>query len=264
LNAGIYAGMNCGSVMGSVLAESVGYRTVFFIGALFTILCVFSILKLKNAVIQRKEEAEAATAAPDAIEGEKKRFGEVIGFLLLLILPSCILESYTGYFVPIYVVSIGKGIADVGRALLVYGIILVYAAPKLSVWIRRRFGSGILVNGLYVIMLALALILTGLWGNFGVILVSIAVIGMGSGFGAGVQNSYFLAFPAISRLPSSRSLSWLSFLKKMAAMLGPITFALAMNFPGRQGILAMGILFGVMAIIACRRGIFSQRNKAVS
>jgi predicted MFS family arabinose efflux permease len=264
LSAGLFAGMNCGSVMGSVLAESAGYKNVFFISALFTILCVFSILKLKNAVIRRAQDTEERTAAPgpikENIKGNKSGFLEVIGFLLLLILPSCILESYTNYFVPIYAVSIGKGISDVGRALLVYGLIIVYAAPKLSAYIRRRFGSGILINGLYVIMLAAALILTGIWGNFGVVLFAIVIIGMGDGFGAGVQNSYFLALPAISRLPSSRSLSWLSFLKKIAAMLGPISFALVMNFPDRRGILGMGILFALMALFAARKGITFTRE----
>jgi predicted MFS family arabinose efflux permease len=264
LNAGIYAGMNCGSVMGSVMAESIGYRNVFFIGALFTVLCVFSILKLKNTAIQRADKPETEKDAIDPGKENRTGFMGLIGFLFLLILPSCILESYTQYFVPIYVVSIGKGIADVGRALLVYGLIIVYAAPRLSAWIRRRFGSGILVNGLYNIMLAAALVLTGIWGNFSVILFAIVIIGMGAGFGAGIQNSYFLALPAVSRLPSSRSLSWLSFLKKMGAMLGPITFALAMNFPGRRGILVMGILFAAMAIVACRKGIFfNPKSKEV-
>ncbi|MDR1352747.1 MAG: MFS transporter, partial [Treponema sp.] len=260
LSAGLFAGMNCGSVMGSVLAESAGYKNVFLIGALFTVLCIFSILKLKNAVIRRAQDAEERTAAPAPVKGNKTGFLEAIGFLLLLILPSCILESYTGYFVPIYAVSIGKGISDVGRAMLVYGLIIVYAAPKLSAYIRRRFGSGILINGIYVIMLAAALVLTGIWGNFSVILLAIVIIGMGDGFGAGVQNSYFLALPAIARLPSSRSLSWLSFLKKIAAMLGPISFALAMNFPGRRGVLVMGILFAAMAILASRRGIFLTKK----
>jgi hypothetical protein len=105
-------------------------------------------------------------------------------------------------------------------------------------------------------------VLTGLWGNFGIVLFSIVIIGMGDGFGASVQNSYFLALPAISRLPASRSLSWLSFLKKMAAMLGPISFALAMNFPGRIGILGMGILFMLMALFAARKGLtFTRRPK---
>jgi predicted MFS family arabinose efflux permease len=260
LNAGIYAGMNCGSVMGSVLAESIGYKNVFFIGAIFTVLCVFSILKLKNATIRRRENGEEEKGSSDPGKKNGAGFMEVAGFLILLILPSCILESYTQYFVPIYAVSIGKGIADVGRALLVYGIIIVYAAPKLSAYIRRRFGSGILINGLYVIMLAGALVLTGIWGNFNVILFAIVIIGMGDGFGAGVQNSYFISLPAISRLSSSRGLSWLSFLKKMAAMLGPISFALAMNLPGRSGILGMGILFALMALFASRKGITFTRK----
>jgi hypothetical protein len=44
-----------------------------------------------------------------------------------------------------------------------------------------------------------------------------------------------------------------------------MTFTLAMNFPGRRGILVMGILFAAMAFIASRRGVvFNPKNKAVN
>jgi hypothetical protein len=46
----------------------------------------------------------------------------------------------------------------------------------------------------------------------------------------------------------------------MGAMLGPISFALAMNFPGRRGVLVMGLLFAAMAIFASRRGIFLTKK----
>ncbi|MDR0662494.1 MAG: hypothetical protein LBF80_00215 [Spirochaetaceae bacterium] len=108
--------------------------------------------------------------------------------------------------------SIGKNVADIGRVVLVYGIIIVYVAQKLSGFIRRRFGGGIFLNSLYILILAAALILTGLSGNFAVIMLSAAIIGIGDGFGTGVQNNYFLTLPAIANLHSSRSLSLFSFL----------------------------------------------------
>ncbi|MDR2741895.1 MAG: MFS transporter [Treponema sp.] len=52
LNAGIYADMNCGSVMGSILAESVGYRNVFFIGALFTF--VYGSMRIFNPETEKR------------------------------------------------------------------------------------------------------------------------------------------------------------------------------------------------------------------
>lgn len=81
------------------------------------------------------------------------------------------------------------------------------------------------------------------------------MIALADGFGFGAQNAYFLRLPMIGRLPSSRSLSILSFIKKMAEMLGPLTFALAMGFPGGSGLLWMGILFlGASALAALTAG----------
>jgi predicted MFS family arabinose efflux permease len=252
LNAGLYAGMNCGSVMGSIMAESIGYKNVFFLAAGMTALCFFSIIRIQNAVsktVKVKQNDTIPTAPPREKTGG---YSPVLFFLLLLILPACILGAYTGYFMPIYVTGLGYGTADVGRAQLLYGLIIIYGAPKLSQILRKRIGDGIGMNVLYNLLLAAALIITGVIGGFNVVLMAILLIALGDGFGSGAQNNYFLAIPAMARLSGSRALSWLSFFKKLAEMAGPIVFAVIMNIPDRKGVLIMGIVFGAMAFIAFR------------
>jgi predicted MFS family arabinose efflux permease len=249
LNAGLYAGMNCGSVMGSILAESLGYKNVFFLAAAMTALCFFAISKIGNA------GAKPTRIKQNDIPGPREKTGgylQVLYFLLLLILPAGILGAYTGYFMPIYAVGLGHGTADVGRAHLLYGLIIIYCAPKLSKIVRKRIGDGIGMSVLYNLLLAAALVITGVIGGFSIVLLAILLIAMGDGFGFGAQNNYFLAIPAMTRLSGSRSLSWLSFFKKLAEMAGPIAFALTMGIPNRNGILVMGILFGIMALAAFR------------
>jgi MFS family permease len=247
LNAGLYAGINCGSVMGAILAEAIGYANVLVIAAGLTILCVFSVMGLKNARIQRN--AAAGASAKEARRSGSRR-ADVLAFLALLILPSCIVGAYSSYYLPVYAIDSGRPIADVGRAQLLYGLMIVYIAPKLSAYLRQKIGDSLGINVLYCVILAGSLILSGLVRDFSIVFLCVICIGMADGFGFGAQNNFFLAMPFVARLSSSRALSWLSFLKKMAEMLGPICFALALGFSNGTGILVMGIAFLIMAALA--------------
>jgi predicted MFS family arabinose efflux permease len=252
LNAGLYAGMNCGSVMGSILAEIIGYANVFFIAAALTALCACVIIGLENGKIKRDKPDAPKTAA--AKTAGNSGIGTLISFLILLIAPACIAGSYTGYFLPLYASELGYGTADVGRAQLLYGVIIIYLAPKLSVFIRKRLGGGIKMSVLYNLLLAAALVITGIFGGFGAALIAVLIIALGDGFGFGAQNNYFLAIPCMSRLPESRALSILSFLKKLAEMAGPLTFAAVMGLSAAArppfGVLLMGVLFAAFALFA--------------
>jgi hypothetical protein len=162
------------------------------------------------------------------------------------------MDSYIEYFLPIYTVNIGYRTADVGRAHLLYGLIIVFFAPKLMLIVRKRIKNSTNIIILYILLLASALTLTGIAGGYGIVLASLLLIGVGDGFGISAQNSYFFALPAMARLPKSRAFSYLSFFKKLAVMAGPITFAIAMAIPNRKGILSMGIIFFVIAFLLSR------------
>ena len=249
LNAGLYAGINCGQVVGAILAQTLGYTTVLIIAGLGTVLSGVTIMFLKNDRLAAPKQTEVNTAAQDSPDRSRSVI-QMLGVLLLLIVPSCIVGAFSNFYIPIYVVGIGKDTSDVGRILLFYGLVIVYLGPKMSEIFRKRLGGGLCVNIFYNAMLAAGLLLSGIFGGFSILAVSIVIIGLADGFGFGAQNDYFLALPFMSKIPASRALSILSFLKKLAAMLGPIVFALGLNFRGTQGVLMIGILILAMALLA--------------
>ena len=130
LNAGIYAGMNCGAVMGSILADIIGYVPVLLISSGLTALCAVPILRLEN--VRYVKPAEEAGARGKS--GQRITIADLLQlgmFILLLIVPSCILGSYLGYYLPIYLTDLGGQVSDIGRAQLIYGLIIVYLGPAM-------------------------------------------------------------------------------------------------------------------------------------
>lgn len=243
LNAGLYAGMNCGSALGSILAERFGSKPVFLIAACLTILCSIVIIRLENAVLPKRVPKE--TQALHLTIAEKI---QVWAFAVFMIAPSCIVGAYISYFLPLYYAHIGKSVSDVGRMQLLYGLIIVYAGPYLSAKMIERSGSLRKPVIAYNIIFSIGLMIAGSLGGMVSSILAVSCLGLADCFGFGVQNNYFLAFPTVASLGESRSLSYLSFLKKITEMLGPTAYALVIMLGFERGPAVMG---GVFLAAAC-------------
>lgn len=260
LNAGLYAGMNCGSSLGAILAEKLGYKNVFIMAAVLTVLCSLIIVRMENAVLQKRKED--GTEVETAVETEKSggeqmtaaRFHireklQVLCFSVFMIAPSCIVASYLSYFLPLYFESIGRGVSDVGRAQLLYGLIIVYIGPKLSKYLIAKDKKLILSNYGYNLLFSAGLLLVGCFGGMKMAFIAVLCLAVADSFGFSVQNNYFLALPSVKRMGASRSLSYLSFLKKLTEMLGPTVFAMVLVLGYEAGLKILGIIF--TAAVCC-------------
>ena len=251
LNAGIYAGMNCGSSLGAILADIFGYKTVFVISGVATLVTTLFIMKMENAKLsgRAEEEAKEQDTAPDEDGSSRMNIISAVLFVILMIAPASIAASFTSYFLPVYFEDMGRTVTDVGRAQLLYGIVIVYAGPFLSraiaVFKERALKR---INLIYNLLISLSLFLPGIGAGMLSSFIGSALLGTADSFGFGVQNNYFLALPAVRRLGASRSLSVLSFIKKLLEMAGPLVFAAILVLGYQAGIRALAISFAVMAL----------------
>jgi len=251
--AGLFAGENCGQVAGSILAESLGYRAVLLISAMSLLVSGLLGALLKNDRLKAAGSGEGSLperpgpGAPGGRAGSSRAILEMAVFLVLLLVPAGIGESYSSYFLPIYLTGLGRSLADVGRVLLLYSIIMVFGGPKIAGFFQKRMSSLPVPNAIYNGVIAAALILTGLGGGIGHILVAMTILGLADSFGFDAQKTAFLKLPLVARLSRSRGLSWYSFLSKLAGVLGPMVFALGIS-GGNGGIVRMGGFFFLAAL----------------
>lgn len=243
LNAGLYAGINCGAVLGSVLAEKMGYAPVLLLTSAFTLLCVLLVFRMENCVYRAPRPVDPQTNSRPGL-WDAKGWSLLALFVLLMIAPSCLVAGFKSTMLPIYFVDIGHGVADVGRAQLLYGLVIIYLGPFLG-HVLVRYPNLLRWNYAYNALLAAGLILFGLFGGLVPAFVGVGLIALADSFGFVAQNNYFLSMDGVRRLGESRSLSYLSFLKKMAEMLGPILFALTLT---PRAVLLVGL--GILALVA--------------
>ena len=250
LNAGLYAGMNCGSSLGAILADIFGYKTVFMISAVMTVLTSLFIISMENAIMPRTEPKPEKKDDPDQVRMNVGQAVLAVLFVLLMIAPASIAASYKNYYLPLYFEDIGRSVTEVGRAQLLYDIVIVYAGPFLSVLIARFKGKALKnLNFVYNILISVSLFLPGLGAGLLLPFLGAALLGTADSVGFGVQNNYFLSLPAIKKLGDSKSLSVLSFIKKILEMTGPFVFASVIILGYQAGIRALAIAFAIMAVV---------------
>ena len=244
LNAGLYAGMFCGSTVGSILADKFSYDTVFILSVALIAACGINIISMGNCYLPREE-------AVNDSKDTRMSIGQIFSvgaFVVLMIAPICIFDSYSSYFLPLFYEEIGRGVLDVGRVQLLYGMIIVYLGPLITRFVSRRVTSPLTANCLFIGIEVVGLILVGISGSFAASVIAMVLIGLGDSFGFGVQNSYYMNLPANRRIGSGKALMHLSLIKKLIEMTGPTVFALALSARS-GGILTLGIVFAAFTVI---------------
>lgn len=246
LNSGLYAGVNCGAVLGAVLAEKIGYSPVLFLSAVFIIFCSASVIKMENLVYKKEKVAEKKTEGPDKSSGYWQ-YVLLAMFVIFMIAPTCISGAFLNYYLPLYFIDIGHSISDVARARLMYGVAIIYIGP----WIAMKIADypnypvwNLAYNGI----LSVAFVVFGFLGMFWPAIIAVLLLSIGDSFGFVCQNNYFLKMKAVKSLGESFSLSVLSFLKKMTEMMGPIVFGLLYAGIDTLNICVLGVAFFIMAI----------------
>lgn len=248
LNAGIYAGINCGAVFGSILADIIGYKPVLLIASALTAACTLAILGLENATYQRTAKENLEARDPNQKNWDLRNTLNTISFILLMVVPSCIIGSYLSYYLPIYFTGMGKMTSDIGRAQLIYGLVIVYIGPYVVKLLNKNpnlFAWNIGYNAIF----SLALIIFGNVGGFAPAMLVVLAVGVADSFGFIAQNNYFLDFKMMKRLGESRALSYLSITKKFAEMAGPVAFGLSFTMGDFRGVAVLGIIFAFTAML---------------
>lgn len=243
LNSGLYSGINCGVVVGAMLADRVGYSQVFYWSILVIILsAIFAVIFVPNINDGNKSK-----------DLEKKVNGcslktflsnrQVFSYFLLILIPTAICSMFLDYFFPIFAKEAGISLSNIGRAFLINGLCIVYLGPILSQSIGKYFndkksmliGCMLVVGGLMIFTVNATLV-TAFIGVF--------LLGIADSFGLVAQTNYFLGLKASVDLGQGQALGYYSNVKKVGQMLGPFIFGSFLGFGNKIGVGIIAVTTG--------------------
>lgn len=162
LFAGFYGGIICGSAMGGIFAERLGYRPVFVIAAVTVLLTyLFSYLYVlryteKPAEVQELTDTEAPTEKISALK--LLRAKDFILPLLAQGIPYQIV--YVGvlfFLLPLFLKSLQFAESDIGRIIMIHGLVII-SGPVILRFLSRFLNpkvrlvlAGILISAMLIV-----------------------------------------------------------------------------------------------------------------
>ncbi len=243
LYAGLYAGKLCAAALGAMLAERLGYVTVFFIQiTMLSVPLLFALCFAKDHAPQAAEAAPANSTERGAL-GRFLSNRRIVTFFLLITLPSMVCTvGFLCYFFPLFSNGLGVSTSNTGRAFMIYGVCFILLGPALGRFIARRG------NALPYVYLAgstgvVAMFIFFWKGSFVAALCAIFLLGLSDTINSVAQTGYFLNLDATHALGEGKGLGLLRLTRKIGEALGPIIFGGVLMLGTRAGIGVIGAVY---------------------
>lgn len=241
-NAATLAGMNCGTVIGSMIWESFGtkaaYVTAAISGGILCMLCVFLLDKRKAAGQQKRE-------------GKALRYfitPGIIRYLICLATPYLICASFLSYYFPIVAEYNQLSAAEISMAFLISGVISIHAGSALGETVTETLGvyrAMILASFIYCIALFYMVLNPSVTSCY----VVIVLFAIADSFGLAAQSVYFVSLPEVKAIGESQALAIKSTLDSFVSAVGTIIFGGALLLGERKGILLIASVFTLLLIL---------------
>lgn len=264
ITAGTLAGVSAGSGLGSTILSLVGYRAVFFTGAVILLAAFALTMTVRYAAAGTAAPPKAVDApSPKAESGHSMGIGKflfgkggTLPFLAMVLTPFMVAIYFREYFFPIYAAENGVTETNIGRLYVLCGLLVIYGGPSLTKYLMEKLGgigTVVLTSGLIALgSLSFGLLPTMVGAIIGVVLVSVAI---SSGYTA--QSSYYSALPAVSEFGEGRAMGIYSLFDNGGQTLGSIIYGSAMLLGYQTGMLYVG---GALALLTASFAAVKRRE----
>ncbi|MBK5245960.1 MAG: MFS transporter [Peptostreptococcaceae bacterium] len=256
MTAGAIAGVNCGVVTGAMLADRVGFESVFYISAALAVLAlIFAVKKIGNSGVRDKTKIETKSSFMKFLLNK-----QILSFLILILIPVSICAMFLNYYFPLFANDIGMSSSNVGRAFMLNGLCIVYLGPFLSRFFENKLGNKKTLI-IAVSLTAISILIFAVFGSMTAAFAALLLMGVSDSFGISAQIGVFMNSKGALELGESKAIAYYSIVGKLGQMLGPITFG-AVAFLGigkGMGLIGMAVLAAlVLYIIIMREKITSE------
>lgn len=252
LIAAVFSGTICGSAIGGMLAQHLGFAAVFFIAVVIMLLSlVFIILFMRQHDFHTETEVQNTN---QFIWADLWRFLQdrsvLIMFSCSLIPFSVAMVGIIYYAGPIYLSQIGTSQSNIGRVIMVFGLCVIYLAPMMSRLIDKSQSKKhyISISGVVgAVGLVIFQVPLGFWNVFFAIL----LLGISSSLGASSRNIFILNLPISKSFGVTKVMGIYRSVDKLGQTLGPIFLgALAVMLGGIEAaIVASGIIYLLLTLL---------------
>ncbi|MTI81356.1 MAG: MFS transporter [Firmicutes bacterium] len=244
--SGSIAGLNCGAVIGGMLADRIGYDAIFYLAA---ITAVIPFIFARRLLTEFEIEVRV-TSSSSALEKfinfitDKK----AVVFLACIFIPFFVSGAFLDYYFPLFASSNNLTQSDISRGFLLNGLFIIYLGPILTRYASNKLGNtnGIIMS-LFIVVCALATFI--LFGTVTSAFVTIVLLGIAESFGVSMKTNYFLNLKGIKDLEINKGIAYFSVMVNLSRMAGPIIYGVALSLGMRMGVGLISLVILMLLLV---------------
>jgi predicted MFS family arabinose efflux permease len=226
-----FMGINCGVMIGGVVAVYFSQSAVFYMGS-FMWLLVMAVLSLivksgKRGAIPARQAVPAVSHHEGASLARRSPIG-MLGFLFMLLLPYSLLSGFVYYLIPIFGGGAGLSESEVSLVFVLYGI-GVMSGTKLNL-IAGNARPGSQRNLAAPVLLGVAAIaFFSVMQSAGAMLVAAFIMGCSNSAGGVFFPLYFTEISVMRNSASGTDMVIYDFIESLGYAGGPLIFGMILN-----------------------------------
>lgn len=172
----VLAASICGPAIGGILADRIGYRMTFAVGAGFALLSAAIALRMLRGHAETDATAVRPLRLHDVLVVLRNR--RFLSLVMLAGMPAkIILTGFLYYLAPLYLADLGNSPSATGRIMMLYGLMMVLVTPVAAQLVDRtgRRLSFVVVGGL---LSGLGIVAIYAWPSTAMMLVAVVCLGI--------------------------------------------------------------------------------------
>ncbi|WP_077072509.1 MFS transporter [Mailhella massiliensis] len=259
--AGLYAGTLCGSSMGGLIADRLGYQAVFPASAVMLVITLAALSRLlPKETWQSGESSASKLSLQEAFAFlSDRRMGAL---LLFFIIPNALITvCLFQFFMPLSLSQAGTSPATIGRVFLLYCVIVMFAGPFFGSLLDRAKS---MVPPLFLSMLVVVLSLMALLvlDGLSAAMLSVALLAVNTAIASNGQGAYALSLPAAQSFGRSHTMGFYNVAMRIGQVLGPLSLGIMMSvWNARTGITVLAVFTGLSALLFAVLSISRSSSK---
>ncbi|MDR0614355.1 MAG: MFS transporter [Lactobacillales bacterium] len=248
-NSAVFMGINTGVIVGAALANLIGYKNVFYIAFIMTMIMLSYVYYFFDDIPPEKAEVNVKTIHFLTFLFKPRIFIYLMGVLI----PYLACGYFLHYFFPIFGNEKGLSELEIGQAFLLNGVWVVFLGPIIAKFVLKKLGN------VKTILLGL-LLYAGSFAAFGfnptvlIALVVLVIMGIADSFTFTAQNVYFTELKEVELYGVNKSMGAYSLFENLGQAIGPILFSYVIMIGTSTGILVL------CAILLCLCIMFGFSN----
>ncbi|MFH0996510.1 MAG: MFS transporter [Pseudomonadota bacterium] len=240
-----FSGSICGTVIGGMLADRIGFGNVFYVSSAVSVLALYFVFFLfQGNEMPPGQAVRDRSAFMEILQVIKDRDFSAIVFLQA-IPAKIILIGYLIYFVPLYLKKTGTLQSDIGRIVMCYGLAIVFLGPLFSNYLDRlasrkyHLFAGGMISGL-------SMIAYYFYSGFGPTLFVVVMLGVSHSLSVSSQAALISETDTVKSVGSGTGMGLFRFWERVGNVLGPVVMGLLIAKTGYE---SSAVALGIFSVL---------------